>query len=42
MALGGALDITVDGPGLLAILPRCYLETVLEALDRGFGKTHHQ
>jgi len=42
VALGGALDITVDGPGLLAILPRCYLETVLEALDRGFGKTHHQ
>ena len=41
-ALGGALDITVDGPGLLAILPRCHLETVLEALDRGFGKTHHQ
>ena len=41
-ALGGAVDISVDGPGLLAILPRCHLETVLEALDRGFGKTHHQ
>ena len=41
-ALGGALDITVDGPGLLVILPRCHLETVLEALYRGFGKTHHQ
>ncbi|MDG1745122.1 MAG: thiamine diphosphokinase, partial [Planktomarina sp.] len=42
VALGGALDITVDGPGLLAILPRCYLETVLEALDRGFGEAHDQ
>jgi len=42
VALGGALDIAVDGPGLLAILPRCYLETVLEALDRGFGEAHDQ
>ena len=42
VALGGALEITVDRPGLLAILPRRDLETVLAALDRGFGKAHHQ
>ena len=42
VALGGALDIAVDGPGLLAILPRCCLATVLEALDRGFGEAHDQ
>ena len=42
VALGGALEITVDGPGLLAILPRCCLATVLEALDRGFGEAHDQ
>ena len=42
VALGGALEITVDGPGLLAIMPRRYLVAVLAALDRGFGKAHHQ
>jgi len=41
-ALGGVLEINVDRPGLLAILPRRDLETVLAALDRGFGKAHHQ
>ena len=42
IALGGALEITVDRPGLLAILPRRDLEAVLTALDRGFGKAHDQ
>jgi len=42
VALGGALEITVDRPGLLAILPRRALESVLSALDRGFGKAHDQ
>ena len=42
VALGGALEITVDRPGLLAILPRRDLEAVLAALDRGFGKAHDQ
>ena len=42
VALGGALEITVDRPGLLAILPRRALEAVLTALDRGFGKAHDQ
>jgi thiamine pyrophosphokinase len=42
VAIGGALEITVDGPGLLAIMPRRYLVAVLAALDRGFGKAHHQ
>lgn len=41
-ALGGALEISVDGPGLLAILPRRDLAGVLAALDRGFGKAQHQ
>ena len=41
-ALGGVLEINVDRPGLLAILPRRDLETVLAALDRGFGKAHDQ
>ena len=42
VALGGALEITVDRPGLLAILPRRDLEAVFAALDRGFGKAHDQ
>jgi thiamine pyrophosphokinase len=42
VALGGALEITVDRPGLLAILPRRALEGVLSELDRGFGKAHDQ
>ena len=42
VALGGALEITVDRPGLLAILPRRTLEAVLAALERGFGKAHDQ
>ena len=41
-ALGGVLEINVDRPGLLAILPRRDLETVLAALDRGFSKAHHE
>ena len=41
-ALGGTLEISVDGPGLLAILPRRDLAGVLAALDRGFGKAQHQ
>ena len=42
IALGGALEITVDRPGLLAILPRRDLDAVLTALGRGFGKAHDQ